>query len=140
MFRFKSTHLCLVKKKKNSSLDAQCPKIGIIKTELHRNDSPGFAFVVSLLHAVVGLDAWQGAQNTIHLATSNEPTVLGVSGAYFSWFAPMLTSVHYRTASGDEPSVALSSDAADAEFMRRSAASVGLPHLATCDELRAAQQ
>jgi NAD(P)-dependent dehydrogenase (short-subunit alcohol dehydrogenase family) len=58
---------------------------GIIRTELHRNDPALNQYLVWVLHMLIAITPWQGAQNTIHLATTMDPAVLNTSGAYYSW-------------------------------------------------------
>jgi len=102
---------------------------GVIRTELHRNDVGLQKFGVSILHALIGISPWQGAQNTIHLATTMDPSVLNTSGAYYQWFTPSTTD----TVTYDPP--AKDVVAADATFMKLTSKILGIKNLETCANL-----
>mmetsp|Transcript_6167 Transcript_6167/g.9595 ORF Transcript_6167/g.9595 Transcript_6167/m.9595 type:complete len:348 (-) Transcript_6167:51-1094(-) len=57
---------------------------GFIKTELIRSATGWVRQIGEIATNLIAMDAWQGAQNTIHLASS--PKLEKVSGAYFVHF------------------------------------------------------
>ena len=69
-------------KAQNLPITANCLHPGIIRTDLAREATGILRIGYDLMYSLLAMEPWDGAQNSIHLASS--PNVSSINGAYFS--------------------------------------------------------